>query len=42
MAEVVWTEPALQQLDAIAKYIALDHPLVRKISLKQCLTKQSA
>ncbi|RUO37092.1 plasmid stabilization protein [Aliidiomarina taiwanensis] len=25
MAEVVWTEPALQQLDAIAEYIALDN-----------------
>nr|WP_090448085.1 type II toxin-antitoxin system RelE/ParE family toxin [Pseudomonas benzenivorans] len=27
MAEVIWTEPALQQLDAIAEYIALDNPL---------------
>lgn len=27
MAEVVWTEPALQQLDAIAEYIALDNPV---------------
>jgi plasmid stabilization system protein ParE len=26
MAEVIWTEPALQELDAIAEYIALDHP----------------
>jgi toxin ParE1/3/4 len=26
MAEVIWTEPALQQLDAIAEYIALDKP----------------
>ncbi|MFC0267034.1 type II toxin-antitoxin system RelE/ParE family toxin [Kushneria aurantia] len=26
MAEVIWTEPALQQLDAIAEYIALDNP----------------
>ena len=26
MAEVIWTEPALQQLDAIAEYIALDDP----------------
>lgn len=36
MAEVVWTEPALQDLDAIADYIALDKPeaarkLVQKI-----------
>lgn len=26
MAEVVWTDPALQDLDAIADYIALDKP----------------
>ena len=26
MAEVIWTEPALQGLDAIAEYIALDNP----------------
>ena len=26
MAEVVWTEPALSDLDAIADYIALDDP----------------
>lgn len=26
MAEVIWTEPALQELDAIAEYIALDNP----------------
>ena len=26
MAEVIWTEPALQELDAIADYIALDKP----------------
>lgn len=25
MAEVIWTEPALQQLDDIAEYIALDN-----------------
>ena len=36
MAEVIWTEPALAQLDAIADFIALDKPepaaaLVRKI-----------
>ena len=27
MAEVIWAEPALQQLDAIAEYIALDNPV---------------
>lgn len=26
MAEVIWTEPALQGLEAIAEYIALDNP----------------
>jgi toxin ParE1/3/4 len=26
MAEVIWTEPALQELDVIAEYIALDNP----------------
>lgn len=27
MAEVVWTEPAVTDLDAIADYIALDNPV---------------
>jgi len=27
MAEVVWSEPALQDLDQIADYIALDDPI---------------
>ena len=36
MAQVIWAEPALNDLDAIADYIALDNPeaarrLVRKI-----------
>lgn len=26
MAEVIWTEPALQELHAIAEYIGLDNP----------------
>lgn len=26
MAEVIWTEPAIADLDAIADYIALDNP----------------
>lgn len=26
MAEIIWTEPALADLDAIADYIALDKP----------------
>lgn len=36
MAEIIWTEPALSDLDAIADYIALDDPeaarrLVRRV-----------
>ena len=36
MARVIWTEPALEDLDAIADYVALDKPeaaraLVRKV-----------
>lgn len=27
MARLIWTEPALQDLDAVAEYIALDDPL---------------
>ncbi|MCL2898116.1 type II toxin-antitoxin system RelE/ParE family toxin [Brenneria tiliae] len=39
MAEIVWTEPALDQLNEIAEYIALDNPmaassLVRKVFAK--------
>jgi plasmid stabilization system protein ParE len=30
MAQVVWTEPALADLDAIADYIALDNPAAAK------------
>ena len=30
MAEVIWTEPALSDLDAIADYIALDKPEVAR------------
>jgi toxin ParE1/3/4 len=26
MAQIVWTEPALEQLDEIAEYIAIDNP----------------
>ena len=30
MAKLIWTEPALQDLDAIADYIALDDPLAAR------------
>jgi len=27
MAKIIWAEPALEQLDEIAEYIALDNPV---------------
>ena len=30
MAKLIWTEPSLQDLDAIADYIALDNPLAAR------------
>jgi toxin ParE1/3/4 len=30
MAKVIWTEPALDQLDEIAEYIALDNPVAAR------------
>lgn len=30
MAQIIWTEPALSDLDAIADYIALDDPLAAR------------
>lgn len=30
MAQVIWTEPAISDLDAIADYIALDNPLAAR------------
>lgn len=30
MAEIIWSEPALSDLDAIADYIALDNPLAAR------------
>ena len=30
MARIIWTEPALQNLDEIADYISLDKPLAAK------------
>ena len=40
MAEVIWTEPALSDLDAIADYIALDNPSAAK-KLVQRIFKHS-
>ena len=39
MAEIVWTEPALQEMDAIAEYIALDNPSAASRLVKEVLEK---
>lgn len=39
MAEVIWTEPALQELDAIAEYIALDNPAAASNLVKDIFDK---
>jgi toxin ParE1/3/4 len=39
MAEVIWTEPALQELDAIAEYIALDNPAAASYFVKAVFDK---
>src|SRR6266480_2031462 len=35
MAEVIWTEPALSDLEAIADYIALDNPEAAKALVRR-------
>lgn len=37
MAEVVWTEPAVSDLDAIADYIALDNPDAARALIQRIL-----
>jgi toxin ParE1/3/4 len=39
MAEVIWTEPALQEMDAIAEYIALDNPAAASHLIQEVLDK---
>ncbi|MBV2129337.1 type II toxin-antitoxin system RelE/ParE family toxin [Arsukibacterium indicum] len=39
MAEVIWTEPALQELEAIAEYIALDNPAAASELVKAVFDK---
>lgn len=39
MAEVIWTAPALQELDAIAEYIALDNPAAASDLVKAIFDK---
>ncbi len=39
MAEVIWTDPALADLDAIADYIALDKPEAASLFVKSIFAK---
>ncbi|MBU1308992.1 MAG: type II toxin-antitoxin system RelE/ParE family toxin [Gammaproteobacteria bacterium] len=39
MVEVIWTEPAVQELDAIAEYIALDNPAAASNLVKDIFDK---
>lgn len=38
MAEIIWTEPALADLDAIADYIALDKPTAAAALVQRVFT----
>ncbi len=38
MAEVIWTEPALSDLDSIADYIALENPAAAAALVKRVFT----
>jgi len=37
MARIIWTEPALQELDEIADYISLDNPAAAKHLVREAL-----
>ncbi|MCL2892738.1 type II toxin-antitoxin system RelE/ParE family toxin [Brenneria tiliae] len=39
MAEIVWTEPALDQLNEIAEYIALDNPMAASLLVRKVFAK---
>ncbi|NGP89373.1 type II toxin-antitoxin system RelE/ParE family toxin [Fodinibius halophilus] len=39
MAQVIWTEPALQDLDQIADYISLDNPAAAKKLVHRCFNR---
>ncbi|WP_417681353.1 type II toxin-antitoxin system RelE/ParE family toxin [Pseudidiomarina aquimaris] len=38
MVEIIWTEPALDELDAIAAYIAVDNPKVAQAVVETVLS----
>ena len=39
MAEVVWTEPALSDLDGIADYVAIDNPPAARALVQRVFTR---
>jgi len=39
MAEVIWTEPALHELDSIAEYIALDNVVAASALVEEVFGK---
>ena len=39
MAEVIWTQPALQDLNELAEYIALDNPIAARQLVQQVFSK---
>jgi toxin ParE1/3/4 len=39
MAEIIWTEPALQELDSIAEYIALDNVVAASTLVEKVFEK---
>jgi len=41
MAEIMWTEPALADLDAIADYIALDNPQAARVLVQRVFEQVS-
>ena len=39
MARIIWTEPALQELDEIADYISLDNPTAAKKLVREAFKR---
>ena len=39
MAQIIWTEPALQELDEIAEYMSLDNPTAAKNLVRKAIER---
>lgn len=39
MAQIIWTEPALQELDETADYISLDNPTAAKKLVREAFRR---